>query len=122
VEETGGFPERGAAIGRDWTKGNVFRNLLMLSWPMFIGNVVMILGFTVDLFWVGKLGPVAIAGVGIGGIAIMLVITMPLAYLLPQITDAGVYGIRWAMVAGMVAGAVAFLIYFRTGRWKRKRV
>jgi len=49
-------------------------------------------------------------------------ITMPLAYLLPQVTDLGVYGIRWAMVAGMVVGAVAFLIYFRTGRWKRKRV
>jgi len=75
VEETGDFPERGAAIGRDWTKGNVFRNLLMLSWPMFIGNMVMVLGFTVDLIWVGKLGSVAIAGVGIGGIAIMLVMS-----------------------------------------------
>lgn len=49
-------------------------------------------------------------------------ITMPLAYFLPHVTDLGVYGIRWAMVAGMVVGAVAFLAYFRTGRWKRKRV
>jgi Na+-driven multidrug efflux pump len=49
-------------------------------------------------------------------------ITMPLAYFLPQTTDLGVNGIRWAMVAGMVSGAVAFLLYFRTGRWKRKRV
>ena len=49
-------------------------------------------------------------------------ITMPLAYFLPQVADFGVYGIRWAMVAGMVVGAVAFLAYFRTGRWKRKKV
>ncbi len=49
-------------------------------------------------------------------------VQLPLAYFLPQVTDLGVYGIRWAMVAGIVSGAVAFLIYFRTGRWKRKRV
>jgi len=49
-------------------------------------------------------------------------ITMPLAYFLPQVASLGVYGIRWAMVAGMVTGSVTFLIYFRTGRWKRKRV
>ncbi len=49
-------------------------------------------------------------------------ITIPLAYFLPQVIDPGVYGIRWAMVAGMIVGAAAFLLYFRTGRWKRKRV
>jgi len=55
-------------------------------------------------------------------LVIVWVVQLPLAFLLPQVTDLGVYGIRWAMVAGMVSGAVAFLIYFRTGRWKRKRV
>ena len=49
-------------------------------------------------------------------------IQLPLAYFLPKITDLGVYGVRWAVVAGMVVSAVAFLTYFRTGRWKRKRV
>jgi len=49
-------------------------------------------------------------------------VTIPLAYLLPRVGDLGVYGLRWALVIGMAAGAAASLIYFRTGRWKRKRV
>ena len=47
-------------------------------------------------------------------------VTIPLAYLLPGVGDLGVYGLRWALVIGMAAGMVASLIYFRTGRWKRK--
>jgi Na+-driven multidrug efflux pump len=35
-------------------------------------------------------------------------VTLPLAYLLPRVTDMGVYGIRWAMSAGMVFGAIVF--------------
>jgi len=50
------------------------------------------------------------------------VVQLPLAYFLPKVTDLGVYGVRWALVAGMVVGAAAFTIYFRVGRWKRKRV
>ncbi len=49
-------------------------------------------------------------------------VTIPLAYVLPSVGGLGVYGLRWALVIGMAAGAVASLIYFRTGRWKRKRV
>jgi len=52
----------------------------------------------------------------------MWLVMVPLALLLPQLTDLGVYGIRWAMVAGVLVGAVAYVIYFRTGRWKRKRI
>jgi len=73
VKETGGFPERRAAIGRDWTKGNIFRNLLMLSWPMVITNTLMMLGPTIDMIWVGKLGSAAMAGVGVAGVAIGIV-------------------------------------------------
>jgi len=49
-------------------------------------------------------------------------VTLPLAYLLPEITDMGVLGIRWALVIGMVITAIATISYFRLGRWKRKRV
>ena len=52
----------------------------------------------------------------------MGVFTLPLAYFLMNYTALGVEGVRWAMVAGMVMAAFAFIIYFRTGRWKRKRV
>jgi len=50
------------------------------------------------------------------------VVQLPLAFLLSQVTNLGVLGVRWAMVAGMVSGAVAYMTYFRLGRWKRKKV
>ena len=49
-------------------------------------------------------------------------VTLPLAYLLPEFTDIGVLGIRWALVVGMVVMAIATLFYFRLGRWKHKGV
>ncbi|MFC2015127.1 MATE family efflux transporter [Chloroflexota bacterium] len=49
-------------------------------------------------------------------------VQVPLAFLLPRYTNLGVYGVRWAIVAGWIVGAVAFAIYFRVGRWKRKKV
>jgi putative MATE family efflux protein len=60
-------------MGRDWTKGNIFRNLLSLSWPMIVGNSLNMVGPTVDMIWVGRLGSASIAGVGVAGIAVMLV-------------------------------------------------
>jgi len=56
------------------------------------------------------------------GLLTVWAVQLPLAYFLPQATTLGVYGVRWAIVAGMVMGAVAYVIYFRVGRWKRKRV
>jgi putative MATE family efflux protein len=59
--------------GRDFTKGNIVRALFALSWPMIIANSVNMIGPTVDMIWVGRLGAAAIAGVGVAGIAVMLV-------------------------------------------------
>jgi len=61
--------------GRDWTQGNVFRNLLLLSWPMAVSNVLMMLGPTIDMIWVGRLGSEAMAAVGAAGIAVQLLMT-----------------------------------------------
>ncbi len=58
---------------RDWTQGSVFRNLWSLSWPMVITNSFMMLGPTIDMIWVGKLGSASVAGVGVSGIAVMMV-------------------------------------------------
>jgi Na+-driven multidrug efflux pump len=55
-------------------------------------------------------------------ILMIWVVQIPLAFLLPEISDLDVYGVRWAIVAGMVVGAIAYISYFRIGRWKRKRV
>lgn len=50
------------------------------------------------------------------------IIQVPLAYLLPRVTDLGVYSVRWAIVAGVIIAAATYLAYFRAGRWKRKVV
>ena len=55
-------------------------------------------------------------------IAMVWLVQIPLAFLLPRVTDLGVYGVRWAIVAGLGAGALANITYFRLGRWQRKRV
>jgi len=49
-------------------------------------------------------------------------VQLPLAFLLPRVTDLGVYGLRWAIVAATVAAAIAYVVYFKLGRWKYKRV
>ncbi len=49
-------------------------------------------------------------------------IQLPLAWAIPHFTSLGVYGIRWSMVIATVASALITLAYFRTGRWKIKRV
>lgn len=45
-----------------------------------------------------------------------------LAYLLPKVTNLGVYGVRWAIVVDAVSSFIVFIIYFKAGRWKRKKV
>ncbi|MBN2076674.1 MAG: MATE family efflux transporter [Dehalococcoidales bacterium] len=52
------------------------KNLLSLSWPMVVTNTIMMLGPTIDMIWVGKLGQAAIAGVGVSGMAVMLLNSM----------------------------------------------
>jgi putative MATE family efflux protein len=55
-------------------------------------------------------------------VVIVWAVQLPMAYFLPKVGDLGVYGVRWAISAGMIVGSVAFLLYFRLGRWKQKRV
>jgi putative MATE family efflux protein len=49
-------------------------------------------------------------------------IRVPLAILLPKLANLGVYGVRWALVADTVSSAIVFIIYFQSGRWKRKKI
>jgi putative MATE family efflux protein len=57
---------------QDWTQGSILRNLILLSWPMTVTQTLMSLGPTIDLIWVGKLGDVAVAGVGVSGVVVQL--------------------------------------------------
>ena len=49
-------------------------------------------------------------------------IQVPLAFLLPSLTGLGAYSVRWGILGGWVISAVVYVLYFRLGRWKRKRV
>jgi putative MATE family efflux protein len=65
--------QRSDFYGRDWTQGSILRNLISLSWPMIVSNTLNVMGPTVDMIWVGKLGPVDIAAVGVAGLVVQLV-------------------------------------------------
>ena len=75
MEEGESSAGREDRIHRDWTKGSIIRNLLTLSWPIMVGDSLNMLGPTIDLIWVGRLGVASIAGVGVAGMAVTLVMT-----------------------------------------------
>ncbi|NLA74332.1 MAG: hypothetical protein GX846_02450 [Deltaproteobacteria bacterium] len=68
-------PGAGGRLVKDWTRGNIFKNLLLLSWPLIISHVMSMIGPTIDMIWVGRLGPDAIAAVGVSGIIVMFIMT-----------------------------------------------
>jgi putative MATE family efflux protein len=70
------------AVKRDWTKGSILNNLLLLSWPMVIMETLWMLSQMVDILWVGRLGSKAIAGVGVAGIVAMMVMAMDLGIIM----------------------------------------
>ncbi len=65
---------RQTAIPRDWTKGSVIGSLLSLSWPIMVHNALYMIGQTVDMIWIGRLGSAAVAGVGAAFVIHMLVL------------------------------------------------
>jgi putative MATE family efflux protein len=61
-----------ASSTRDWTQGSIIGNLLALAWPVVISQGLTMLGPTIDMVWVGKLGADAIAAVGLSAMVIMV--------------------------------------------------
>jgi len=55
-------------------------------------------------------------------ILVIWIVQLPLAYFLPLVNDLGIYGVRWAIVIGLIVGAITYAIYFKLGRWKRKQI
>lgn len=47
---------------------------------------------------------------------------VPLAYLLSNYTSLGFNGIRWSIGIAIAVAFIAYFIYFRTGRWKLKKI
>jgi len=52
---------------KDLTQGSIVRNILAMAAPLAAGMIFQTLYFLVDLYFVTRLGPNAVAGVGAGG-------------------------------------------------------
>jgi putative MATE family efflux protein len=50
------------------------------------------------------------------------IVQVPLAWLLSTRTDLGVYGVRWAMAIAIVLRAAIYIVYWKAGRWKTRKV
>jgi putative MATE family efflux protein len=87
---------------------------------------IQIVGY---LFW-GAVTSISMCLNGVGDTVITMVTNLTtmwgfaitMAYILSRFTPLGVYGIRWAMVGGIVIRAAIYIIYFKVGRWQRKKV
>ena len=87
-----------ATVNRNWTEGSVIQNILLLSWPMIILALLYTANLIFELVWLGRLGAASIAGVGIAGFIVVLVITI----------KAGISAGERALVARLIgAGDIA---------------
>jgi putative MATE family efflux protein len=69
-------PVEKAVVHRDWTKGSITKNLLMLSWPIVTLNILWTINMLLELVWLGRISEAAIAGVGVAGLVVTLVMTV----------------------------------------------
>jgi putative MATE family efflux protein len=70
-----GIPDKRSGLARDWTQGNTFHNFLRLAWPLIINDSLWVIGSVVDMIWIGRLGSASIAGVGVAGIVVMILMS-----------------------------------------------
>ncbi|MBU0687265.1 MAG: MATE family efflux transporter [Candidatus Margulisbacteria bacterium] len=61
---------------RDLTVGSISKNIWILALPLVVGNFLQSMFNLVDMFWVGRLGPSALAAVAMSGSIMMILFTM----------------------------------------------
>jgi putative MATE family efflux protein len=66
----------GTASYRDLTTGSLLRNLWTLALPMIVANVLQNAFSIVDMIFVGRLGPTAVAAVAVSGLVMMVAWTL----------------------------------------------
>ncbi len=63
---------------RDLTRGSIPRHILVMAVPMAVGMLVQTLYYLVDLYFVSRLGDVALAGVSLASNVMFLVLALVL--------------------------------------------
>ncbi len=66
----------GVAPFRDLTRGSLLKNLWALALPMIVANVLQNAFAIVDMIFVGRLGPTAVAAVAVSGLVLMVAWTL----------------------------------------------
>ncbi len=61
---------------KDLTQGSIRGHILTMAAPIAVGMLVQTLYFLVDLYFVSRIGPDALAGVSLAGNAVMIVIAL----------------------------------------------
>ena len=61
---------------KDLTQGSIPKHLINMAFPMMIGMLIQTLYFIVDLYFVGKLGASALAGLSLAGNAMFLIFSL----------------------------------------------
>lgn len=61
---------------KDLTQGSIPKHLISMALPMMIGMLIQTLYFIVDLYFVGKLGSAALAGLSLAGNAMFLIFAL----------------------------------------------
>ena len=82
MQESDNSIQPGLPLKRDWTKGSILRNLLLLSWPMVVMEFLFAISQLVDMIWVGRLGSSSIAGVGLANIVLMLLMSVDIGFVM----------------------------------------
>jgi putative MATE family efflux protein len=61
---------------KDLTQGSIPKHLITMAFPMMIGMFIQTLYFIVDLYFVGKLGAAALAGLSLAGNVMFLIFAL----------------------------------------------
>jgi putative MATE family efflux protein len=95
---------KGPPARHDLTQGSIVKNLIRLSWPILVTQLLMTLGPTIDTIWVGKLGGTAIAAVGVAGTAVMLAMGLMMGFTMGTLAlMARAIGAKDSLLANRVA-------------------
>jgi putative MATE family efflux protein len=61
---------------RDPTQGSIIKCTLLMTWPLWLNTVIWIVSHGLNIYWVSKVGPEALAAVVAGNTAFMLMMAL----------------------------------------------